>query len=75
MNALLNISKNQITQDVFMSYLELYKNIGKNDYYNDLYNQDLKQFLNHEKELEAYFFYNIYISKPIEYKRFIGEEQ
>ena len=62
MNALLNISKNQITQDVFMSYLELYKNIGKNDYYNDLYSQDLKQFLNHEKELEAYFFYNIYFS-------------
>ncbi len=71
MNALNNMIKNQIPQDIIMSYLELYESIGKNAYYEESFLQDMKRIINHQKQVETFYFYHLfYKNRKISEARF-----
>lgn len=62
MNCLINLVRMQIPNDVMMSTLKLYYELGKNDYYQTLFAPDKEVFSKQVALQEAYYFYKCFFA-------------
>jgi len=60
MNCLNNLVRTQIPNDVLMSTLKLYLELGKNDYYKSLFAPDLDVFSHQVASLDAFYFFKCF---------------
>ncbi|HOW38180.1 MAG TPA: hypothetical protein PLZ76_04655 [Bacillota bacterium] len=62
MNCLSNLVRTQIPNDVLMSTLKLYLEIGKNEYYEKLFTPDIEVFSHQNALREAYYFFKCFFA-------------